>query len=64
MSEKTERPMGIPPYYWAKAPARPKSAPMGFANKQQRKFHLVVTGLKLAKIVAAAMLALLIIGRI
>lgn len=64
MNEETEKPMGLPPYYWAKTPVKLKSPPSGFVNKQQKRFYLVVTGFKLAKIVAAATLALLIIVRI
>jgi hypothetical protein len=64
MSEEERRPMGLPPFYWAKAPARAQTPSTAIVNRQQRKFQTVVTAFKLAKVVAAAMLALLIIGRI
>jgi hypothetical protein len=64
MSDEERKPMGIPPFYWAKGPAKSRPPSTGFVNSQQRKFAFVVTSFKLAKIVAAAVLALLIIGRI
>lgn len=63
MSDKAEKPMGLPPYYWAKPPVKPKPPTKGFVNKQQKWFYLVRIGLVLAKIVAAAMLVLLIVTR-
>jgi hypothetical protein len=64
MSNKSEKkPLGIPPNYWAKPPARVKPA-NGFVNKQQKQFYWVLTAFNLAKIAAAAAVALLIIGMI
>jgi hypothetical protein len=64
MSEEPERkPLGIPPFYWTRPPARVKPA-NGFVNKQQRQFYWVLTAFNLAKIAAAAAVALLIIGMI
>lgn len=64
MSEKKEKPMGLPPYYWAKPPVKLTPPPKGFVNKQQKKFYAIRTGFMLAKIAAAATLAFLIISRI
>jgi hypothetical protein len=64
MSDKSEKPMGLPPYYWAKPPVKVKPAPKGFVNKQQKKFFAIRTGFMLAKVAAAATLALLILSRI
>lgn len=64
MSEEERKPMGLPPFYWAKAPAKAQTPSTTIVNKQQRRFQIVVTAFKLAKVIAAAMLALLIIGRI
>jgi hypothetical protein len=62
-NESGKKPLGIPPFYWAKPPAKtPQSK--GFVNKQQRKFYFVLTAFKLAKIIAATAVALLIIGMI
>lgn len=62
MSDKPARkPLGIPPYYWT-TPPKPRQA--GFVNKEQRRFYFVVTALKLAKVVAFAAVALIIIGMI
>ena len=64
MSDEKKKPIGLPPFYWAKAPGRIHAPPGGGFNKQQRKFQTVITAFKLAKLIAAAMLALLIIGRL
>ena len=58
-----KKPLGIPPFYWARPPARVKPA-NGFVNKQQKQFYWVLTAFNLAKIAAAAAVALLIIGMI
>ena len=40
MSEKSEKkPLGIPPFYWAKPPAKVKPPAKGFVNKQQKQFY-------------------------
>ena len=62
MSEEPKKPrrlLGIPPFYWA-APPRPRRR--RFANGQQKRFYLVMTALKVAKVVAIAAVALMIIG--
>lgn len=64
MSEKKDKPMGLPPYYWAKPPVKMKAPHKGFVNKQQKKFYAIRIGFMLAKIAAAAALALLILSRI
>jgi hypothetical protein len=65
MSDERERkPLGIPPFYWAKPPAKPRSPSKGFVNKQQRRLYFVMTGFNLAKLVVAMVVALLIIGMI
>jgi hypothetical protein len=62
-SESERKPLGIPPFYWAKPPkASPPSK--GPVNKQQRQLYLVLTAFKLAKVVALTAVALLIIGMI
>ncbi len=63
MSEKNEKPMGLPPYYWAKPPVKQKPAPKGFVNKQQKQFYAIRIGFLLAKIAAAAALVFLIVSR-
>ncbi len=63
MSDKTEKPMGLPPYYWAKPPVKQKPVPRGFVNKQQKQFYLIRIGFIVAKIAAAAALVLLIVTR-
>jgi len=61
--ESEKKPLGIPPFYWAKPPTTVKPA-NGFVNKQQKQFYWVLTAFNLAKIAAAAAVALLIIGMI
>ncbi len=63
MSEKAEKPMGLPPYYWAKPPVKARPSTRGFVNKQQKQFYLIRVGFALAKIAAAAALVLLIVSR-
>lgn len=63
MSEKTEKPMGLPPYYWAKPPVKQKPPTKGFVNKQQKQFYAIRIGFMLAKIAAAAALVFLIVSR-
>ncbi|MDG6926465.1 MAG: hypothetical protein JRN09_07905 [Nitrososphaerota archaeon] len=63
MSEKTEKPMGLPPYYWAKPPVKARPPTRGFVNRQQKQFYLIRVGFALAKIAAAAALVLLIVSR-
>jgi hypothetical protein len=64
MSKETERkPLGIPPFYWAKPPKQ-RAQTKGFVNKQQRQFYWVLTAFNLAKLAAAAAVALIIIGMI
>lgn len=64
MSEKSDKPMGLPPYYWAKPPVKARPLTKGFVNKQQKHFFIIRTSLMLAKIAAAAALAFLILVRI
>ncbi|MDG6899963.1 MAG: hypothetical protein JRN44_03595 [Nitrososphaerota archaeon] len=62
MSEEPKKPrrlLGIPPFYWA-VPPTPRRK--GFVNGQQRRFYFVMTALKVAKVVAIAAVALMIIG--
>lgn len=65
MSErKNDKPMGLPPYYWAKPPATKHTpATRGFVNSQQKKFYLIRVGFALAKIAAAAAVVFLILTR-
>jgi hypothetical protein len=63
MSDKTEKPMGLPPYYWAKPPVKRKPPTRGFVNKQQKQFYAIRIGFMLAKIAAAAALVFLIVSR-
>jgi len=63
MSDKNEKPMGLPPYYWAKPPVKPRPSTKGFVNSQQKKFYLIRVGFTLAKVAAAAALVLLIMAR-
>ncbi len=63
MSEKKDKPMGLPPYYWAKTPVKAKPVPRGFVNKQQKQFYLIRIGFTVAKIAAAAALVFLIVAR-
>lgn len=63
MSDKSEKPMGLPPYYWAKPPVKQKPPTKGFANKQQKQFYAIRIGFLLAKIAAAAALVFLIVSR-
>jgi signal transduction histidine kinase len=63
MSDKSEKPMGLPPYYWAKPPVKPTRNTKGFVNKQQKWFFIIRVGLLLAKVAAAAALVLLIVTR-
>ena len=63
MSDKTEKPMGLPPYYWAKPPVKQRPPTKGFVNNQQKKFYLIRVGFAVAKIAAAAALVLLIMTR-
>jgi Tfp pilus assembly protein PilN len=60
----SEKPMGLPPYYWAKPPKRQKLQSSGFVNKEQRRFYMVLTALKVVRVVAFAAVALLIVGMI
>jgi len=64
MSERTEkkRPLLMPPY-WGRPP-RQWPAPSGPFNKQQKQFRLVLRAFMLAKILAAATMAFLIIWMI
>ena len=64
MSDEGRKAMGIPPSYRPQAPAKTQPLSPGYVNSQQRNFAFVVTAFKLAKIVAAVVLVLLIIGRI
>ena len=64
MSEKEQKPMGLPPYYWAKPPVKIKPAPKGFVNRQQKQFYAIRIGFLLAKVAAAAALLFLIATRI
>lgn len=65
MSEEVRKPVGSPSFYWDKPlQARPRVPSTGFVNKQQKRFYIVATAFKLAKIAAVAAIALLIIGRI
>jgi len=63
MSKDSEKPLGIPPFYWTKPP-KAKAQAKGFVNKQQKEFYFVVTAFNLAKIAAFAAVALVIIGLI
>jgi hypothetical protein len=63
MSDKTEKPMGLPPYYWAKPPVKQRPPTKGFVNKQQKQFYAIRIGFMLAKIAAAAALVFLIVSR-
>jgi hypothetical protein len=63
MSEKSERPVGLPPYYWAKPPVKARPPTKGFVNRQQRQFYLIRICFTMAKIAAAAALAFLILSR-
>lgn len=63
MSDKTEKPMGLPPYYWAKPPVKQRPSQRGFVNKQQKQFYLIRIGFMVAKVAAAAALVLLIVTR-
>jgi hypothetical protein len=63
MSEgQPKRPLGLPPFYWAKPPAKARMQRTGFVNKQQRHFYMVLTAFQLARVVAFAAVALVIIG--
>ncbi|MCL4355256.1 MAG: hypothetical protein JRM79_00875 [Nitrososphaerota archaeon] len=57
--KKLRKLLGLPPFYWA---APPKPSRKGFVNGQQRRFHLIMTALKVAKVAAIAAVALMIIG--
>jgi hypothetical protein len=63
MSDRNEKPMGLPPYYWAKAPVKARPVPKGFVNKQQKQFYLIRIGFMVAKIAAAAALVLIMMAR-
>ena len=63
MSDKNEKPMGLPPYYWAKPPVKSRPPTKGFVNSQQKRFYLVRVGFMLAKVAAAAALVFLILTR-
>ncbi|MDG6914146.1 MAG: hypothetical protein JRN34_01465 [Nitrososphaerota archaeon] len=57
--KKARKLLGLPPFYWV---AQPKPRQRGFVNGQQRRFHYAMTMLKVAKVAAIAVFALLIIG--
>jgi len=59
LPEKTDRKMPIGPPFWGRPPAR--RVQTGPFNKQQRQLRLVLTGFRVAKIAAAATMALLIV---
>jgi hypothetical protein len=63
MSEKSEKPMGLPPYYWAKPPVKTRPPTKGFVNRQQKQFYLVRICFTLAKIAAAAALVFVMLSR-
>ena len=64
MSEKAEKkPLMMPPY-WGRPPKALRPMPTGPYNRQQRQFRLVLKAFTLAKIAAAATMALLIVWMI
>jgi hypothetical protein len=63
MSDKSDKPMGLPPYYWAKPPVKSRPPTKGFVNKQQKQFYLIRIGFLLAKVAAAAALVFLVLSR-
>jgi hypothetical protein len=53
-----------PSSFWMKPPSGPSPLLAGFKNKQQKRFYVMMTVLKVAKIAAIALVALLLIGRL
>jgi hypothetical protein len=49
-------------FYWMKPPPPPSPLQTGFANKQQKRFYIAMTALKVAKFAAIVLVALFLIG--
>ena len=62
--ERKQKPLGIPPFYWANPPKQVKRPSGGFANKKQKQFYTAVQVFKVAKFAAAVAVALIIVGMI
>ena len=62
MAEKPTKKKFDPSYIWMKTPPKPSPLQTGFVNKEQRMFYLVMTAFRIAKVLAVAVVALLIIG--
>ncbi|MGA2874083.1 MAG: hypothetical protein ABSE82_00980 [Nitrososphaerales archaeon] len=53
-----------PSSFWMKPPSGPSPLLEGFKNKQQKKFYVMMTAFKVAKVAAIALIALLLVGRL
>ena len=62
MAEKSTKKKYIPDYLWTKSPPKPSPLQTGFVNNQQKLFYVVITALRIAKVLAVAVVALFIIG--
>lgn len=54
----------VPTFYWMKPPPQPSPLQAGFKNKEQKRFYLAMTALKIAKFAAVVLVALLLLGRL
>lgn len=49
-------------FYWMKPPPQPSPLIKGFANKQQKKFYLIMQVFKVAQFAAIVLVALFLLG--
>lgn len=49
-------------FYWMKPPPQPSPLRKGFANKQQKRFYIVMKVFKIAQFAAIILVALFLLG--